>query len=122
MLVNPLQTPIHRLSYLPHRLAPAEAFFNPLAYRLARLVAVMPRGAPIYCTAAATGVWSSGSSFGRKLLWLAQAWISVPSTEKCSFDSRLRLSARVITSVKNASMTSCSISRSRFLENTEFEN
>jgi hypothetical protein len=66
------------------------------------------------------GVESSSPSRGLKLLWLAHAWISVPSTEKCSRLSSPAASARFITSAKNASITSCSSSRSRFFENTEW--
>lgn len=47
----------------------------------------------------------SEQSFSIKLLWVAHAWISEPSTEKCSFDIRPCLSASVITSVKNDSTT-----------------
>lgn len=65
------------------------------------------------------GVWSFEPSLGRKLFWLAQAWIRVPSTEKCSLESSPFLSARAITSAKNASTTSLASSRSRFLEKTE---
>jgi hypothetical protein len=65
------------------------------------------------------GRWSSDPSFGRKLFWLAHAWISVPSTEKCSFDSRPCRSARHSTSAKKPSTTWCSSDRSRFLEKVE---
>lgn len=44
-------------------------------------------------------VLPSSRPLGVKLLWLAQAWIKVPSTEKWSLLSSLRLSARVITSI-----------------------
>src|SRR5487761_2606242 len=62
----------------------------------------------------------SEQSLGRTLFWPAHAWISVPSTEKCSFESSPALSASVITSVKNDSITSFSSNRSRFFENTEW--
>src|SRR6266850_2338681 len=58
------------------------------------------------------GAWPV-PSFGRKLLWLAQASISVPSTVKCSSDiNGLALSS---TRWKNDSATSSFSKRSRFL-------
>ena len=41
---------------------------------------------------------SSEPSLRRTLLWLAQAWMSVPSTLKCSPESRRVKAARIATS------------------------
>src|SRR5207302_198798 len=60
--------------------------------------------------------WSPGSSFRRKLLWLAHASIRVPSTVKCSSDKYGWACAS--TRWKNASAISSFSSRSRFLLNT----
>src|SRR5204862_910370 len=57
-------------------------------------------------------------SFGTKLFMLAQASISVPSTEKCSLDSSLRTCGRFSTPAKNLAAISPSSNRSRFLQNT----
>jgi len=56
----------------------------------------------------------------RMLLWLAQALISVPSTLKCSPDSSPRCSAMFTVALKSSVTASCSMSRSRFLLNTEW--
>src|SRR3546814_2384604 len=53
-------------------------------------------------------------SFGRKLLCDAHASISVPSTVKCSSDSRSRRRACASTAPRNLAATSPSGSRSRF--------
>src|SRR3546814_7334987 len=53
-------------------------------------------------------------SFGRKLLCDAHASISVPSTVKCSSDSRSRRRACASTAPRNLAATSPSSSRSRF--------
>src|SRR5512132_2382708 len=57
-------------------------------------------------------------SFGRKLFRLAHAWISVPSTEKCSSDSRPSMRASSRMAPKNLLAISPPNSRSRFLVNT----
>src|SRR5512133_801621 len=57
-------------------------------------------------------------SFGRKLFRLAHAWISVPSTEKCSQESRPSTRASSRTAPKNLLAISPPNSRSRFLVNT----
>ena len=57
-------------------------------------------------------------AFGTKLFMLAQASISVPSTEKCSLDSWLRTCGRLRTLAKNLAAISPSSSRSRFLQKT----
>ena len=54
------------------------------------------------------------------LLWLAQAWISVPSTLKCSSDRSPRCSAISTVALKMSVAASCSIRRSRFLLKTEW--
>ena len=56
-------------------------------------------------------------SFGLKLFRLAAASISVPSTVKCSSESRPRSWARPTTSSKSCWPTSCCSRRSRFLVN-----
>src|SRR6185503_19033777 len=60
----------------------------------------------------------SPPSFGTKLFMLAQASISVPSTEKCSLESSLRTCGRFSTATKNLFAISPSSSRFRFLQNT----
>jgi hypothetical protein len=57
-------------------------------------------------------------SFGTKLFMLAQASISVPSTEKCSLDKSLRTSGKFKTPAMNLAATSPPKRRSRFLQNT----
>ncbi len=56
-----------------------------------------------------------GGDFGWNDLWLAQAWISVPSTEKCSSDISARTRGCVMIAVSSCCATSPSSSRSRFL-------
>ena len=62
------------------------------------------------------GCWS-GPSLDLKLLWLAHASIKVPSTVKCSVESRSRLRACSTTSANKVLATSAANSRSRFLVN-----
>src|SRR5512146_3387065 len=57
-------------------------------------------------------------SFARKLFRLAHAWISVPSTEKCSSESNPAMRASSSTAAKNLLAISPPNSRSRFLVNT----
>ena len=57
-------------------------------------------------------------SFGRKLFIDAQAWISVPSTEKCSSDKSALTLGCASTARRNLAAISPSSSRSRFLVNT----
>jgi hypothetical protein len=57
-------------------------------------------------------------SFLRKLFIDAQAWISVPSTEKCSCDSRRLTSGSVSTAAMNSAAILPDSSLSRFLLNT----
>jgi hypothetical protein len=57
-------------------------------------------------------------SFGRKLLMLAQASISVPSTEKCSLNSSSFTRGWFSTLAMNLAAISPSTKRSRFLVNT----
>src|SRR5258706_4886329 len=61
---------------------------------------------------------SPARSFCWKLFWLAQASIKLPSTVKCSVDSRWSFSACASTRAKNSLAMSPSSSRSRFLLNT----
>jgi hypothetical protein len=58
----------------------------------------------------------SPPSLRRKLFWLAQAWISVPSTEKCSLDKSRFTSGRASSSARKRCATSPASSRSRFFE------
>ena len=53
-------------------------------------------------------------SRGWKLLWLAHASSSVPSTVKCSCDSNRAVSAWIRTASKNAAAMSQARSQSRF--------
>lgn len=55
VLIDSLQTSIHRLPDAAHRLASTEVHLDPLANHLAQSVAVMPRGAAVDGTAAAPG-------------------------------------------------------------------
>src|SRR5215467_469480 len=57
-------------------------------------------------------------SLGTKLFMLAQASISVPSTEKCSLESRPRTCGRFRTLLMNLRAISPSNRRSRFLQKT----
>ena len=59
-----------------------------------------------------------GASFGRKLAWLAQASMSVPSTEKCSSESSPASFAWRSTAAKKRYATSPLRRRSRFLVKT----
>ncbi len=64
--------------------------------------------------------WFEGwgaSALGWNDLWLAQAWISVPSTEKCSSDIRAWTRGWLMIAARNCRATSPSSSRSRFLLN-----
>lgn len=62
---------------------------------------------------------SPGSSTGLKLFIDAHAWISVPSTLKCSLD-RSRFARRpASTADRNRAATSPASSRARFFENVE---
>jgi hypothetical protein len=54
---------------------------------------------------ATTGPLIIAAILRSKLFWLAHAWINVPSTEKCSLDSRPRSSAKRMTSAKKPSTT-----------------
>src|SRR3984957_14583659 len=49
--------------------------------------------------------------------WLAQAWISVPSTEKCSSEISALIRGWLMIATRNCRATSPSSSRSRFLLN-----
>jgi hypothetical protein len=51
---------------------------------------------------------------------LAQAWISVPSAERCSLDNSRRTCGRSSSAARNSAATSPSSSRSRFLEKVEW--
>jgi hypothetical protein len=62
----------------------------------------------------------SAPSFGLKLFIEAQAWISVPSTEKWSVLSRRFTRGCAKTALSNFAATSPSSNRSRFLENVEW--
>jgi hypothetical protein len=67
-----------------------------------------------------SGGWpSSVPSSPRRLSWLAQAWMSMPSALKCSPDSSPRCSAICTVALNSSVTTSCSMSRSRFLLKTE---
>ena len=70
------------------------------------------------------GAPSSGGSpasvFGRKLFIDAQAWIKVPSTEKCSFDASPRHWANSTTRPKKVRTTSSLSSRSRLALKVEW--
>jgi len=61
---------------------------------------------------------SSPPSLRRKLFRLAQAPISVPSTEKCSLDNSRFTSGKATSSARKRCATSPASSRSRFFENT----
>src|SRR5712692_5085491 len=60
-----------------------------------------------------------GPSLGTKLLSEAHARTSVPSTEKCSEESSPCARAWATTPSNNTPAASCSMRRSRFLENVE---
>jgi hypothetical protein len=62
----------------------------------------------------------SGGSFGLKLFIEAQAWISVPSTEKCSLDNSRLTPGCDSTAVRNLAAISPSSSGSRFFEKLEW--
>jgi hypothetical protein len=59
---------------------------------------------------------------GHEALVAGPGQISAPSTDKCSWLSKLRLSASVITSAKKLSTTACLSKQSRFLENDPHAN
>ena len=54
------------------------------------------------------------------LLWLAQAWVRLPSTLKRSPDSSPRLSAIATVALNNSVTASSSMRWSRFLLNTQW--
>jgi hypothetical protein len=60
-----------------------------------------------------------GGCFGLKLFIDAQAWIKVPSTEKCSLDSSRLTRGCDSTASRNLAAISPSRSRSRFFEKLE---
>src|SRR3712207_3310700 len=74
-----------------------------------------PRKSTVGLPGSSTGSEGAASSLGRKLLRLAAASISVPSTVKCASLSKPNRSAASTTSSKNRWATSCRSSRRRFL-------
>ena len=58
---------------------------------------------------------ASAPGLGWNDLWLAQAWMSVPSTEKCSCDMSALIRACATTAASRRWATSPSSRRSRFL-------
>ena len=75
---------------------------------------VPPGGGPLVTLALSPP--SSASGFGTKLFIEAQAWISVPSTVKCSSDSSGATLECARIAARNFFATSASSRRSRFFE------
>src|SRR5690242_16411768 len=86
-----------------------------------RLLRFSPRKSMSSFRPPSAGGGCSPPLLGLKLFRLAQAWTSVPSTEKWSSDRSRWISGCVRMAARNLPEISASSRRSRFLENTRSE-
>ena len=96
-----------------HRYVPSEEFFYSLNKHDSQQLSNLPHGDNTYANQKkvslkrALSLPSPPPFLRTKLVWPAQAWISVPSTLKCSPESQSFWWAMACTSLKSSMTASC---------------